>query len=201
MAQAELYYRDSLAISRPLQMNWHAANSYVGLAQSLLYQGKIAEASEPLQDSFRLAQEINAPDVTVEAYCTLAEIQLAKGELELAGESAQAAVKLASQIEVGPFLATAWRLISVCSLRQSDAQSAGQALETAWKALEEGPDQLEEGRLHAQARLVAAAMNDFEHAQRHQVAAEQIFEELGAARDMSLLTSLSAKPDQGVNSA
>ncbi len=65
VVQAELYYRDSLAVSRPFQMNWHAANSYVGLAQSLLYQGKIDEAAEALQESFRLAQEINAPDVIV----------------------------------------------------------------------------------------------------------------------------------------
>ena len=79
--QAELYYRDSLAVSRPLQMNWHAANSFVGLAQSLLCQGKIDEAFESLQEGFRLAQEINAPDVIVEAYCTQAEIQLAKDRL------------------------------------------------------------------------------------------------------------------------
>ncbi len=86
-AQAEIYYRDSLAVSRPFQMNWHAANSYVGLAQTLLYQGKIDEAYESLRESFRLAEEINAPDVTVEAFCTQAEIQLAKDELVEAEET------------------------------------------------------------------------------------------------------------------
>ena len=48
--QAELHYRDSLAISVPFQMNHHASNSYVGLAQSLLYQGNTDEASKYLQE-------------------------------------------------------------------------------------------------------------------------------------------------------
>ncbi len=192
MPQAELYYRDSLAISRPLQMNWHAANSYVGLAQSLLCQGKIDEASEPLEESFRLAQEINAPDVTVEAYCTRAEIQLAKNELLQAEESAQNAVKLAAQIEVGPLLATAWRLISISRLRQGSLQTASEALETAWNALADGPDQLEEGRLHAQAMLVALASHDKEQAQMHKKAAGQILTRLGASRDLAQVASIEA---------
>ncbi len=188
--QAELYYRDSLAVSRPFQMNWHAANSFVGLAQSLLSQGKIAEASESLQDSFRLAQEINAPDVIVEAYCTLAEIQLAEDRLLEAEESAQSAAKLASQIGVSPLLATAWRLTSASLLRQGQIEDARQALESAWKALEDGPDRIEDGRLHVQAMLIALAGNDQEQALTHRTAAEQVFKQLGASRDLSLLEAV-----------
>ena len=190
VAQAELYYRDSLAVSRPFQMNWHAANSLVGLAQSLLCQGKIDEASESLQESFRLAQEINAPDVIVEAYCTLAEIQLASDRLVEAEESAQTAAKLASQIGVSPLLATAWRLTSASLLRQGHIQNANQALESAWQALKDGPDRIEDGRLHAQAMLVALAANDQEQVQMHRNAAEQVFKQLGASRDLALLESI-----------
>ncbi len=190
VAQAELYYRDSLAVSRPFQMNWHAANSFVGLAQSLLCQGKINEASDSLQESFRLAQEINAPDVIVEAYCTLAEIQLAKDSLVEAEESAQNAAKLASQIGVSPLLATAWRLTSASLLRQGHTQKAGQALESAWQALEDGPDRIEDGRLHAQAMLVALAADDREQARIHRTAAEQVFKQLGASRDLALLEAI-----------
>jgi predicted ATPase/class 3 adenylate cyclase len=190
VVQAELFYRDSLAVSRPFQMNWHAANSYVGLAQSLLSQGKIVEASESLQESFRLAQEINAPDVIVEAYCTLAEIQLAKDNLLEAEESAQNAAKLASQIGVSPLLATAWRLTSASLLRQGHIEYSQQALDRAWKALEDGPDRIEDGRLHAQAILIALAINDQEQARIHRAAAEQIFKQLGAARDLSMLESI-----------
>jgi predicted ATPase/class 3 adenylate cyclase len=190
VVQAELFYRDSLAVSRPFQMNWHAANSYVGLAQSLLCQGKITEASESLQESFRLAQEINAPDVIVEAYCTLAEIQLAKDKLLEAEESAQNAAKLASQIGVSPLLATAWRLTSASLLRQGHIEDARQALDKAWKALEDGPDRIEDGRLHTQAILIALATNDKEQARIHHAAAEQVFQQLGAARDLSLLEAI-----------
>jgi tetratricopeptide (TPR) repeat protein len=188
--QAELYYRDSLAISRPFQMNWHAANSFAGLAQSLLCQGRIDEASESLQESFRLAQEINAPDVIVEAYCTLAEIQLAKDKLLEAEESAQSAVKLASQIGVSPLLATAWRLTSASLLRQGQIDSSRQALDKAWKALEAGPDRIEDGRLHAQAMLVALAADDVELARVHRSAAELVFKQLGASRDLSILEAI-----------
>ena len=171
-------------------MNWHAANSFVGLAQSLLCQGKINEASESLQEGFRLAHEINAPDVIVEAYCTLAEIQLAKDRLLEAEESAQSAAKLASQIGVSPLLATAWRLTSASLLRQGNIENARQSLANAWKALENGPDRLEDGRLHVQAMAMAMALNDREQASMHHTAAEQVFKELGASRALSMMASI-----------
>jgi predicted ATPase/class 3 adenylate cyclase/Tfp pilus assembly protein PilF len=185
--QAEQYYRDSLAVSRPFQMNWHAANSYVGLAQSLLLQGKIDEASAVLEDSFRLAQEINAPDVIIEANSTLAEILLAKNELAKAEERARTAINLASEIGTGPLLALPWRLISAVALRQGQIEKAGSALVTAWQALAAGQDQLEDGRLHAQAALVAIAKADVDQAKVHYQAADQIFTGLGASRDLAHL--------------
>ena len=187
MTQAETYYRDSLAVSRPLQMNYHAANSYVGLAQSLLCQGKIDEASESLQESLRLAQEINAPDVIAEASCAKAEILLAKNEPGQAEESAQFAANLASQIGAATLLATAWRLTSASLLRQGHNEEARQALETAWQALTDSPDQLEDGRLHAQAMQLALSNQETELAQMHRKAAEQVFKHLGASRDLQLL--------------
>ncbi|MBE0696229.1 MAG: tetratricopeptide repeat protein, partial [Anaerolineaceae bacterium] len=193
MPQAELHYRDSLAVSRPFQMNWHAANSYAGLAQSLLCQGRIEEAREPLQDSFRLAQEIDAPDVIVEALCVRAEIQLARNELVEAEESAQSAAKLAAQIGIGQYLATAWRLTCASQLRQGNVEKAKQALETAWEALAEAPDRLEEGRYHFQAMLFALASQDEEGIQMNRQSAEQIFKNLGAAYDLAQLETISSE--------
>ncbi|HEY9089854.1 MAG TPA: tetratricopeptide repeat protein [Anaerolineaceae bacterium] len=187
MKQAEMHYHDSLAVSRPLQMNWHAANSYVGLAQSILAQGRIEEALEALQNSFHLAEEINAPDVTAEAFCTQAEIQLAQGQLIKADESARSAARLALQIGVGPLVATAWRLTAASLLRQGQVQKASEALEIAWQALVDGPDALEDGRLHAQAMHVALACHNTEQAEHHRQEAETIFTRLGAARDLAQL--------------
>lgn len=191
VVQAEAYYRDSLAISKPFQMNWHAANSYVGLAQSLLYQGKVDAAYESLRESFRLAEEINAPDVTIEAYCTLAEIHLAKEQLVDAEECAQSAVELASQIGVSPLLATAWRLTSSSLLRQEKIEKAKQALENSLQALKDSPDRIEDGRYHVQAMLVAIAEHEKEQAVLHRNNAEQVFNELGASRDLLLLETTS----------
>jgi tetratricopeptide (TPR) repeat protein len=190
VAQAELYYRDSLAVSKPFQMYWHAANSYAGLAQSLLYQGSVDEAQEALRESFRLAEEMNAPDLTVEAHCILAEIYLANGALLQAEESAQCAVKLASQIGISPLLATAWRLISSSLLRQGKVQMAKQALGNSALALKNGADRIEEGRYHAQAMSIAMAEGDDDRARLHHNSAEKVFTELGAARDLSLLEAI-----------
>ena len=168
-------------------MNWHAANSYVGLAQSILAQGRIEEALEALQNSFHLAEEINAPDVTAEAFCTQAEIQLAQGQLIKADESARSAARLALQIGVGPLVATAWRLTAASLLRQGQVQKASEALEIAWQALVDGPDALEDGRLHAQAMHVALACHNTEQAEHHRQEAETIFTRLGAARYLAQL--------------
>ena len=188
--QAELYYRDSLAVSRPFQMNYNAANSLVGLAQSLLYQGKLAEASEALAESLLLAKEINAPDVIVEVYCTLSEYHLARGELFEAEGSARNAAKLALDIGVSPLRTTAWRLIATSLLRQGRTQEASQALENVSQGLADGLNRLESGRLHVQAMQVALADSDLESVAFHRTNAEQVFRQLGAARDLAQLESV-----------
>ncbi|MGD9092552.1 MAG: tetratricopeptide repeat protein, partial [Anaerolineales bacterium] len=188
--QAELYYRDSLAISMPFQMNYNAANSLVGLAQSLLYQGKFDQASQELKECLRLAEEINAPDVIVEAWCTKAEIELARGELLEAEESAHSAAELALHIGVESLRATAWRLTSTSLLRQGRTQEASKALENGRQALADGLNKLEAGRLHAQAMQIAIAENDLEAARDHHSAAQDIFIQFSAARDLAQLQSV-----------
>lgn len=189
-AQAEIHYRDSLAISRPLQMNWHAANSYVGLAQSLLAQNRLDEAMEALDESVHLAREINAPDVIAEASCTQAEIQLVQGLVIESEESARKAATLASQIGHSPLRATAWRLTSASLLQQGRLEQAKQALEVAWEALADGSDQLESGRLHVQAMMIAAACRDIEQANAHRAEATSIFQRLSAARELARLAAI-----------
>jgi len=189
-AQAEVHYRDSLAISRPLQMNWHAANSYVGLAQSLLAQNRLEEAMHALEESVHLAQEINAPDVIAEASCTQAEIQMAQGLVIESEESARKAATLAFQIGHNSLRATAWRLTSASLLRQGRIHQAREALEVAWEALADGSDQLENGRLHVQAMLIATACHDTEQAKGHRAEATNIFQSLNAARELAQLTAI-----------
>lgn len=187
MEKAEEYFRDSLAVSRPFQMNYNAATSYVGLAQSLLYQDKPAEAYEALKSGMRLADEINAPDVILEAKCAAAEIFLARGLLSEAQQHAEEAAELASQIGISPLKATACRLNAASLLRQGNPQKAEKMLEIALDALAESPNKLENGRIHAQAKLVALAQDQKELAEVHHKAASKIFIQLGAARDLKIL--------------
>lgn len=168
-------------------MSFHAANSYVGLAQMQLYQGKVDEAVESLKESLHLAQEINAPDVIAEAYCVQTEINLAQNELAEACQSAQTAASLAVQIGVTTLVAIAWRLTSASLLRQGNCSEARAALDKAWQALEDGSEKIEDGRLHAQEVLLSLALNDPKTARDHRAAAENVFKELGAARDLVLL--------------
>lgn len=188
--EAELYFRDSLAVSRPFQMNWHAANSFVGLSQSLLYQGRIDHAIETLEQGMHLAQEINAPDIIVEAGCIKAEIHLAREEYSEAEESARSSAMLATQIAVDPLRATAWRLTAASLLHQGKIEETSKALQEAWHALQDSPDRLEEGRLHAQSVLVELATNNVEKVRVHRAAAEQTFKQLGALRDLAKLEAI-----------
>lgn len=190
LAQAELHYRDSLAVSIPFQMNWHAANSFVGLAHSLLYQGRIEDAVIASEQGMQLAQEINALDVIVEAHCSQAEIALAGAELIKAQENARKAADLALQIGSYPLRAAALRLKSASLLSQGDHRQAFQALEEAWQALAESPDNLEDGRLHAQALQIALAEGDYESARHHRQSAQTTFQQLGAGRDLALLSAI-----------
>ena len=75
-------------------------------------------------------------------------------------------------------------------LHQGQIDQASKSLEKAWQALEDGPDRIEDGRLHAQAMLVALAARDMEQAQAHRMAAEQVFKQLGAARDLAQLEAV-----------
>jgi tetratricopeptide (TPR) repeat protein len=188
--QAELYFRDSLAVSKPFQMNWHAANSLVGLALSLLYQGKIAEADVALEEGFLLAKEINAPDVIIEALCAFAEKYLASDQPVKAEESARDAAELASQMGLSPLQTAAWRLTAESLTRQGNLEDAKQALDLAWKALAEGPDRLEEGRLHAQAMNIELVNENIEQVRIHRQTADEVFKQLGATRDLTLLEAI-----------
>ena len=79
---------------------------------------------------------------------------------------------------------------------------AKQALESSLQAHKGGPDRIEAGRYHAQAVLIAMAENDQEKALWHHHSAEQVFIELGAARDLTLLESTKIKWNLGnINSS
>ena len=191
LAQAEEYYRASLAVSRPFQMSWQSANSSMGLSQTLLYQGKLDETHEPLQEGLRIAGEINARDLLIEIQRTEAEIYLSKRAFREAEQVAREAAKLASEIGCAPLEASAWRVASESLLRQEKPQEALKLLDNAWQALVQGGDELETGRTHAQTMIIAANLGRQHLVDSHFQAAREIFDRLGARRDLELLQAAS----------
>jgi predicted ATPase/class 3 adenylate cyclase len=187
LAQAEEYYRASLAVSRPFQMSWQSANSSMGLAQTLLYQGKHDEANLLLKEGQKNASEINARDLLAEMKRIEAEICLAKKKYAEAEELAREAAKLANEIGSAPLEASAWRVAAGTLLQLDEPQEALHVLDNAWQALVQGGDELEAGRTHAQTMVIAGHLGYDEVVETHFQAAREIFERLGAKRDLELL--------------
>jgi tetratricopeptide (TPR) repeat protein len=187
MAQSEEYYRASLAVSRPFQMSWQSANSSMGLAQALLYQGKLDEADESLLEGIRIASEINAQDLLVEMQRTEAEIHNARNNYAKAVQIASQAARQAGEIGSFTLEASAWRVAAASLLHQGKSQEAFKMLNHSWQALVKGGDELENGRTHAQAMVIAAQLGLRPEIESHFRAAREIFERLGAIRDLELI--------------
>ena len=187
MPLAEGYFRDCLAVARPFQLAWHTANATMGVAQALLYQGKLRESQEMLQDGLVQAEGISARDLSSEMGRTQAEIYLARGEYGYALEAARKAASLAAEIGNRLMEAGAWRVAADCLLRKGETQEANETLRKAWEAISEADDEVETGRIHAQACAIHLAMGDDSGSLHHYQIAEEIFSRLGAARDLALL--------------
>ena len=144
---SEEYFRNSLAISRPFRINFPAANSCLGLARTLIAQGKLDDVASVLQEGLRLANEINARDVVSEIHRAQAELYMAQGDLEMALEEAQISVTLAKESGSDLLQANASRLIANCKLELGQIDGAFESLQSARQALEKAPDILETARI------------------------------------------------------
>jgi tetratricopeptide (TPR) repeat protein len=187
MKMAEMYFRDCLAVATPFQLAWHKANSTMGVAQALFYQGNINAAREMLQSGILQAEEISARDLSSELGRTQAEILIAQGDYEQAFQAAQQAAILAGEIGNRLMEAGGWRIAASSLLHKGLPEDAREILQKAWEAISVADDELETGRIHAQAWAIDLAIGDHEHAQTHFDSAKEIFEHLGAARDLKLL--------------
>jgi tetratricopeptide (TPR) repeat protein len=191
---AEAHFRNSLAVAKPYQMAWHTANSTNGLAQSLLYKGKLEEAGKSLQEGITLAEEIKAQNILAEMRLTHAELFLALHELDSAEEMANLAACMANEGGNPLVEACAWRIQTECIRQRGETLQAQQALEMAWQAISGSPDPLETGRLHAQAARLELDLGNPELAKNHILEAQEIFTRLGANRDLRLLPQI---PERG----
>ena len=177
-------------MAKPYQMVWHIANSNNGLAQVLLYMGKLEEAKKTLDEGITIAEAIGAQNIVAEMRLTQTEYLLARHDLKQAGEEATVAARLANETGNPVVEASAWRLKAECLLQGGELEQAGEALEKAWQALSDSSDQLETGRIHYQAACVELEQKNLAKARDHFRVAHEIFTRLGAARDLALLTPM-----------
>jgi predicted ATPase/class 3 adenylate cyclase len=187
LSMARGYFQDSLAVAKPFQMAWQIANSTVGLAQTLLYQGELVDAEHALQEGLRIGLKIDARETVIELHIVQAQIALEHHNYKEATEIVIQAAKAAAEVGNVIVESSAWRLAADCLLRQGQPQPAYDMLDRAWQVLARGGEELETGRVHALAAQIDRARAHSGAADEHFQIAEKIFSELGASRDMEIL--------------
>ena len=187
---AETHFRNCLAIARPFQLGWHIVNASIGLAQVLLYQEKVSMAADIIQGNLALAEELQARDLLSEMIFVKAEIQLAQGSYDEAIQSAKQAANIAAEVGNRAVEASSRRVETESLRRQGKIKEALQALSKAWGALPEGTDELETGRLHAEAVAICLSSGEHEKASTHTQKAREIFNHFGAMRDLAQLDKI-----------
>jgi predicted ATPase/class 3 adenylate cyclase/Tfp pilus assembly protein PilF len=181
---AEFHFHESLAVATPLQMTYHAANSTLGLARVLLLGGKLEPANEAIRECMAQAKSINAPDLLAETYRIQAEILSAQSARDKAKAAAQQSVSLATGLRNRVLESAAWRTLSECALQQDDLAVARESLAKAQRAMTNVMDELETGRVVAQAGRLSLHEGDVDQADRLLEAARETFLHLGAALDL-----------------
>ena len=181
---AESNFKDSLSVSGLFEMHFHITNSYMGLAEVYARKGNLEAAREAIAASLQRAESLGARDLMGEIYLTQAEILLAGSTWEEAGQTAERSISLAVETGNRSLEAAAWRVVSEVELQQGKCAAASQALDRARQALTNVTDELENGRIAAQAGRIALHEGQFDQAEKELRTAKEVFMRLGAQRDM-----------------
>ena len=184
---AEFHFRESLGTAPSTDLAVHITKAQVGLAQVLSLKGELGAAQESIDASLGQAQAIGAHDLLAEIYLAQAEIRLAGSAWEEARSAAQEAASLAADAGHRSFEAHAWRLISMVALEQGDLQAAHEALARGRQAIAGATDELETGRLAAQAGRICRREGAVTQADAELGVAQAIFTQLGAKLDLERL--------------
>jgi tetratricopeptide (TPR) repeat protein len=165
-------------------MGYHIANSRIGLAQTLLAKGDLEAAAETVHTSLQQAEAIGADDARAEAYRVEAEILSARSAWQEAKAIAERALAMAIESGNRALEASVWRVISEIELEQGEIEAAWQAVDTAGQALKDVTNELEAGRIAAQAGRIEIAQGHNIEGETHLRHAQQIFVRLGAKLDL-----------------
>jgi tetratricopeptide (TPR) repeat protein len=181
---AEGHFRQSLAIAEPFQMGYHVGNLRIGLSQTLLLKGEIPLAEETIQTAMDQVEAIGADDLRAEVHCVQAEVLLAQSEFDQAYAVAERAAAVVADIGNRALEASIWRVISTIELERGNVGAARRAIERAQDTLPEATDELEAGRIAAQAGRVDLSESRTAEGEAHLRVAHEVFMRLGAGPDL-----------------
>jgi predicted ATPase/class 3 adenylate cyclase len=181
---AEHHFKASVAQAESFKIDFHIANSTVGLAQVLLLKGEIEEAQEASDVALAQAEAIGAQDLLAETYCIQAEILRAQSAWGKALALLEQCVALTAETGNRDLEATAWRVASQVELQRGDLVAAREALVQAQEALTGATNELEAGRVAAQRGRISLQEGDLAGAEKQLRVAQEIFMRLGATLDL-----------------
>lgn len=191
---AQFHFRESLAVATPLKMAYHVANSSLGLAQVFLMKGEHEQARETVASCLAQAERIGAQDLLAEIHRIQAEVLLAQGAVGDANAAAMRSVQLASGTGNRTLESAAWRVVSEIRLQQHNAYAARESITKAWMALADVKDELEAGRVAAQAGRLSLYEGQPTQAKKELGIARDIFSRLGADSDLRRVERISKLP-------
>jgi tetratricopeptide (TPR) repeat protein len=181
---AEAYFRKSLDAATSFGIAFQRANATVGLAKVLLLKGDVDAAQDTVDSSMVQAQAIGAKEMLAEIHRTQAEICLAGEAWEEAEEATERSARLAAETGNRSLEAAAWRVLSQIKTQQGDLHAACEALNQARESLADAGDDLEMGRVAAQAGRLLLAQGGLPGAESELRRAYEIFLRLGARLEL-----------------
>jgi DNA-binding CsgD family transcriptional regulator len=179
-AQAEDGYRQALESGRQPQP---------GLAQLRLAQGQVDAAVAAIRTALDGAQDRVARSRMLAAYV---EIVLAAGDVQSARVAADELVEIAADVDAAFLHAVAAHWRGAVLLAEGDAQAALAVLRRAWAAWQELEAPYEAARVRVLAGLACRQLGDGDTAEMELDAARRVFQELGAAPDLTRLAKMSS---------
>jgi predicted ATPase len=181
---AESHFRESLNMGTELNMAYHIANATLGLAHVFMLKGEVDLAQESIGASLAQAETIGAQDLLAEVHRIRAEILMARETWGEASEMAKQSASVARETGNRVLESAAWRVASECALRQDDGPAARESLARAQQAIIDVMDELEAGRVVAQAGRLSLYEGDSVQAEKNLQVALGTFKRLRARLDV-----------------
>lgn len=177
---SEQHFKAGINLARTFKLHYQLANSLIGLAMIFVWQQRFDEAFTVLNEGQEIAQSIGAKDIAAESLLVQAELTLANGRLPESYDLAQKASQAAAELGNHSLEIAGQRVAAHAALLMGNNEEAQALIEQAMSKQEKAVDELENGKLAAQAYKVYKTVGLHDLAQEQLDHAKAIFNRLGA---------------------